>query len=183
MSECSRTARAVLILTASLTLTAAPALADAPVGHSGVSGAHSLTDSPESPGARCFYNDDSNVYRIRVMPPSMFARDRTRNRDRQWVGSRVELRYRAPGGPWQTLHTTPVTTVRAWDDTPAALPRITVPVAHPVGSGEYRVNVRMTWYRPGTSTVWEGTARHAVEYYTYPLAGPGSADGCPAGIL
>ena len=53
----------------------------------------------------------------------------------------------------------------------------------PVGSGEWRVVVRMTWYKPGTSSVWQGTARHLIEHYTYPLAEPGEPTECPAGIL
>jgi len=56
-------------------------------------------------------------------------------------------------------------------------------VTHPVGSGEYRVYVRMVWYEPGTSDVWEGGARHAVEHYTYPVAPPAAPTECPAGIL
>ncbi len=159
------------------------AVADAPIGHSGRTGAHSLTDSVEAAGASCQYNGDLNVVRIRVRPPTVFARDRSTSRDRQWVGWRIELRYRSDGGTWSTVQTSSVTRVKAWDDTPAPFRTTTVRVAQPKGSGEWRVIVRMTWYRPGTSNVWEGTARHAVEHYTYPLAPPASASECPAGIL
>jgi hypothetical protein len=159
------------------------ALADAPVGHSGSTGPHSLTDSPESAGARCDYDNNLNVFRVRVMPPTMFARSRTSGRDQQWVGWRVELRYRPVDGAWRTIQTSSVVKVRAWDDTPAALRARSVTVAHPVGSGDYRVIVRMTWYKPDSSSVWQGTARHAVEHYTYPVAEPASANECPAGIF
>jgi hypothetical protein len=184
MSRRSRTlTRALALPVALLFMIGGNAVADAPVGHSGITGAHSLTDSAEAAGARCYYNDDLNVDRISVMPPTMFARNRTSGRDRQWVGWRIELRYQPLGGSWRTLKTTDVVRVKAWDDIPAPLRRTTVAVTHPVGSGAYQVIVRMTWYRPGTSTVWQGTARHAVEHYTYPLAPPASASECPAGIL
>ncbi|MCY7419622.1 MAG: hypothetical protein LH650_14250 [Chloroflexi bacterium] len=162
---------------------AGAAVADRPVGHSGLTGAHSLTDSAEYSGGRCRYDSDSKVQRVRVMPPTMFARNRTSSRDQQWVGWRVELRYRPVDGSWSTIQTSSPVKVRAWDDTPAALAARSIMVAHPVGSGVYRVIVRMTWYRHGTSNVWEGTSRHAVEHYTYPLAEPGQPTECPAGIL
>jgi hypothetical protein len=112
----------------------------------------------------------------------VFARSRTSGRDQQWVGWRVELQYR-DGGSWGTEQTSSVVKVKAWEDTPAAFRTTTVPVTHPVGSGEWRVVVRMTWYKPGSSTVWQGTARHLIEHYTYPLADPGEPTECPAGIL
>ena len=180
-------ARLLLIATtlgvAAVLAASSVAVADVPVGHSGSTGAHSLTDSSEAAGASCRYNDDQNVDRIRVRPPTVFARDRSTSRDQQWVGWRVELRYRADGGAWSTVQTSSVMRVKAWDDTPAAFRTSTFTVAHPKGSGAWRVIVRMTWYRPGTSDIWEGTARHGVEHYTYPLAAPASATECPAGIL
>jgi hypothetical protein len=184
MTRPSRIAHLASALGAAFVLSVSSAVvADAPVGHSGIYGAHSLTDSAEYEGARCYYNDDSNMYRVRVRPPTVFARDRTTARDSQWVGWLVELRYRPDGGSWSTVQKSNVVKVKAWDDTPAAFSRSTVTVAHTHGSGEWRVIVRMTWYRPGTSDEWEGTARHAVEHYTYPLAPPAQPTECPAGIL
>ena len=157
--------------------------ADAPLGHAGRIGAHSLTDNAEYAGASCRYNDDLNMSSVRVLPPTVFARDRSSNRDGQWVGWKVELRYRASGGAWHTTQLTSAIKARAWDDTPAAFRSRTVQVAHPVGSGEYRVDVRMIWYEPGTSDVWQGGARHAIEHYSYLLAPPAGPTECPAGIL
>lgn len=177
------TLRSSVALGVALVLSVAgPAVADVPVGHSGSYGQHSLTDTREYSGARCIYNDDMNVARIRVNPPTVFARSRTAGRDQQWVGWRVALQYR-DGGSWSTEQTSSVVKVRSWDDTPAPFRATSVPVAHPVGSGEWRVVVRLTWYKPGTSSVWQGTARHLIEHYTYPLADPGEPTECPAGIL
>ena len=177
----------VLALAAALALSVGGiAVADAPIAHSGKIGPHSLTDSAEYAGATCRYSGEkgeANVSSVRVLPPTVFARNRSSHHDRQWVGWKVELRYRAPGGSWRTIQMTSAVTARAWDDTPATFHTRTVPVTHPVGSGEYRVYVRMVWYEPGTSDVWEGGARHAVEHYTYPVAPPAAPTECPAGIL
>jgi hypothetical protein len=162
------------------------AMADAPIAHSGMIGAHSLTDSAEYAGATCRYSGgkgELNVSSVRVLPPTVFARNRSSHHDQQWVGWKVELRYRPDGGSWHTIQMTSAAKAKAWDDTPAAFDTRTITVAHPVGSGDYRIYVRMVWYQPGSSTVWEGGARHAVEHYTYPLADPASAPECPAGIL
>lgn len=158
------------------------AAADIPVGHSGSYGKHSLTDTREYYGVRCIYNHDQNLAVVKVNPPTVFARSKTSGRDQQWVGWRVELQFR-DGGSWSTEQKSSVVKVKAWDDTPAAFRTTTVTLAHPVGSGEWRVVLRMTWYKHGTSNVWAGTARHLVEHYSYPLAAPGEPTECPAGIL
>ena len=66
-------------------------------------GAHSLTDSAEYAGARCLYNDDiERVPRSGSCRPPCSPADRSSDRDQQWVGWRVELRYRrrrARGAP------------------------------------------------------------------------------------
>src|SRR3954470_19195243 len=103
MSNPSRILQGAAALAMALALsTTGTALADRPVGHSGQTGAHSLTDSDETAGARCRYDGDSNLDRVLVRPPTMFARDRSAARDQQWVGWRVELRYRPLSGSWST---------------------------------------------------------------------------------
>jgi hypothetical protein len=160
------------------------ASADVPVSHRGSVGAHSLTDSQEYPGASCWYDRDMNVARVKVRPPTVFARDRSSSRDHQSVGWVVELRYQGPGGgSWSTVQKSSVATATAWDDTAAPFRTRSVTIAHPKGSGSWQVVVRMLWYKPGTSSVWQGTARHRVSFYDYPLAGPGDVAFCPAGIL
>ncbi len=158
------------------------ASADVAVSHSGSVGKHSLTDNDEYSGAQCIYNDEQDLGWMRVTAPTVFARSRTAARDQQWVGWRVELQYR-DGGSWSTVQKSDPMKYKAWDDTPAAFRTTTVAIHHPVGGGEWRVVVRMTWYKPGTSNVWQGTARHRVEHYTYELAEPGVPTECPAGIL
>lgn len=158
--------------------------ADVLVSHVGRVGAHSLTDSWEYPGIRCGYDKDMNAARIRVRPPTVFARDRTSARDSQWVGWRIELQYhRDAGGSWSTVQKSSVVKARAFDDLAAPFRQRTVSVAHPKGSGRWRVVARMVWYQAGASSVREGTARHRFTFYDYPLTEPGAADFCPAGIL
>jgi hypothetical protein len=167
MSRARRSVRRALILTASLMLSASGvAMADTPVGHSGTYGPHSLTDSDESAGARCIFDSEMYLTRVRVLPPTLFARDRTSSRDSQYVDWRVELRYRdGEGGSWGTFKNSTYTKVKAYDDTPAALARKSVSIGSQVGGGEFEVIVRMRWYRPGHPDVWEGTARHHVDRY------------------
>lgn len=177
--------RAAVLIGVCLVL-AAPATvsADTLVGHSGRIGAHSLTDSWEYPGVKCSYDGDMNAVRVRVRPPTVFARDRTTSRDSQWVGWSIELRFHpSEGGTWQTVQTSSLTKVRTWDDTPAPFRTRSVTISHPKGSGRWRVVARMIWYAPGTTGVWQGTARHRYTFYDYPLTEPGAADFCPAGIL
>jgi hypothetical protein len=160
-----------------------PATADTPVSHSGTFGPHALIDSPEYPGATCRYNSDQNLDRVRVRPPVVLARDRTSGRDAQWVGWIVELQYRPDGSSFTTVQKSSVVKVTAWDDSPAPFRQRTVSVARPRGSGSWRVVSRMIWYRPGTTGTWQGTARHRITRYDYPLVPPGAVSSCPAGIL
>ncbi len=168
--------RGVLSLAAALVLSVAgTAVADTPLGHSGRYGPHSLTDSGESAGARCVFDADLFLSRIKVLPPTIFARDRTSSRDSQWVGWRLDLRYRdGEGGGWGTVTHTSFVKAKAYDDMPAALATRSIPIGDQVGGGEFQVIVRMQWYQPGHADTWEGTARHLVDHYR-------STGGSPAG--
>ncbi len=159
------------------------ATADEPVSHGGAYGPHALTDSLEYPAVTCHYDGDLNLDRVRVRPPTMFARNRTSARDLQWVGWVVELQYRPDGGSWSTVQKSSVARVTALDDSPAPFRLRTVTVERPRGSGSWRVVSRMLWYKPGTSSTWQGTARHRVSFYGYPLAPPGAVPYCPAGLF
>ncbi len=184
MTRIDRTARMAVVLGVTLALVAPSAVtADTPVSHGGTFGPHALTDSLEYPGATCRYDDDQNVDRIRVRPPTVFARDRTSARDMQWVGWVVELQYRSDSGTFSTVQRSSVVKVTAWDDAPAPFRQRTVTIDRPRGSGSWRVVSRMIWYKPGTAGTWQGTARHRVTVYDYPLAPPGAIAFCPAGIL
>jgi hypothetical protein len=140
-------------------------------------------DTTEYPGATCRYDGGMNLYRVRVRPPIVFARDRTSARDMQWVGWVVELQYRPDTGSFSTVQRSSVVKVMALDDTPAPFRQRTVTVERPRGSGSWRVVSRMIWYKPGTAGTWQGTARHRISVYDYPLAPPGAVSFCPAGIL
>jgi hypothetical protein len=184
MAHMGRTARMAVVLGMTLTLAfPGTVTADAPVSHRGTYGPHALIDTVEYPGASCRYDDDQNMVRVRVRPPIVFARDRTAARDMQWVGWVVELQYRSGSGAFSTIQRSSVVKVMALDDTPAPFRARTVTVARPRGSGAWRVVSRMIWYKPGTTSTWQGTARHRVSVYGYPLAPPGSVAFCPAGIL
>ena len=162
---------------------AAPASADTSLDEVGRVGPHALLDSRAFPGVRCVYGTDTNLARLRVRPPTMYARDRTSDRDRQWVGWQVLLRFKAEGGTWSTIKSTSVNKVRAWDDSPAALRTRSVTTPGRAGSGSYRVQVRMLWYKPGSDTTVQGSSRHRVEVYTFDLVQGSPIGYCPGGIL
>jgi hypothetical protein len=184
MARGSRTARMAVTLGVTLSLVLPnAAAADTPVSHRGTFGPHALVDGLEYPGATCRYDDDQDLYRVRVRPPVVFARDRTSARDLQWVGWVIELQYQPAGGTFSTIQRSSVVKVMGLDDTPAPFRQRTVSIDRPRGSGSWRVVSRMIWYKPGTASTWQGTARHRVTFYDYPLAPPGAVSFCPAGIL
>lgn len=184
MARLSGTARMAVVLGLTLSLVAPAAVsADTPVSHRGSFGAHALIDTVEYPGATCRYDDDLNAARVRVRPPTVFARDRSSARDLQWVGWVVELQYQPDGGSFSTVQRSSAVKVMALDDTPAPFRQRTVTIERPRGSGSWRVVSRMIWYKPGTSRTWQGTARHRVSVYDYPLGEPGAIAYCPAGLL
>jgi hypothetical protein len=184
MARFARTVRMAVVLGVVIALgLPSTATADQPVSHGGRFGPHSLTDGLEFPGATCRYDGDQNLYRVRVRPPTVLARDRTSARDLQWVGWVVELQYRPDDGAFTTVQRSSVVKVMTLDDSPAPFRQRTVTIERPRGSGSWRVVSRMIWYKPGTSGTWQGTARHRVTFYDYPLAPPGAVTSCPAGIL
>jgi hypothetical protein len=174
---------AVVLAAAIVLAPTAAALADTSLEESGRVGPHAVLDTRVFPGVTCDYDDGTDLVRLRVRAPTVFARDRTEGRDQQWVGWRLHLRFRPDGGTWSTIKSTTVVKVRAWEDTPAALRTRSVTTPGPAGSGSYRIYVRMIWYQPGSSTAVQGFSLHRVERYTYALVEGAPISYCPGGIL
>src|SRR3954454_19843591 len=99
----TRSMVAFAIITTALLMAAVPASADTPVSHSGLVGRHYLADSKEYAGARCFYNGDNNLDRIRVQDPIVFSR--SNDPDRRQVGWRVVVQKNSGHG-WATVDKT-----------------------------------------------------------------------------
>ncbi len=164
-------------------LPAAPVSADTSIEEVAKVGPHALLDSRAFPGVECVYGTDTNLVRLRVRPPTMYARDRSSDRDRQWVGWQVDLRFKADRGTWSTIKHTSVIKVRAWDDTPAAFRTRSVTTPGAAGSGSYRIQVRMLWYKPGSDTTVQGSSRHRADVYTFDLVEGSPIGYCPGGVL
>jgi len=154
---------------------AVPASADTPVSHSGQFGRHFLADSQEYPGARCLYDADSNLNRIRVQDPFVYSA--SNDPDRLTVSWRVLVQKNAGHG-WTAVTKSPWQYAEARTTRPARFSPISISFTADT-TANYRVNVRMGWWTGGKTTNLVGTAVHRVDWYRYPLAA--ANDGfCPS---
>ncbi len=163
-----------LLLTA---LAVGPVLADKELGDRGQVGQHSLRDTHSKPGAECRYKGNlaspggsysyvGKLKYIDVRPPKVRAISGT-----QQVGWRFIVQRAKGFGTWRTTYTSPIQKKSATAGRNALFthmgikvrvpPRSSSPDAGP--SFNYRVLVKMYWYRPNGTT--QGTAKHEVEFY------------------
>jgi hypothetical protein len=160
-------------------------VADTPVFEHGRTGEHALVDTESEPGAWCGYvpgDEGADLVLVRVEPPIVYARDRTPERDHQRVGWRVLLMARS----WLDHIARPVAITdtrraRAWDDTPATLDRVLVPVSSFSWVSDYpnawiRAYVEIVWYRPGDPDRVAGRSRHRVDWHR---VGDSAVHRCP----
>ena len=173
MQHSSRRRMAALVgsLLAILTI-AAPAAANAELGHSGTVGVHALRDSPRKPGATCVYSQP-NLWFLKIRPPKVFA-----SSGRQTVGWRFIVE-RQPGttddvldwtktGPYRVTYRSPIARAVATTTTPAPFSWREVEVDVPESSERsnshrYRISVRMFWFGSDGRTL--GSALHRIGYY------------------
>jgi len=142
-----------------------PVAADTDLGHTGLVGANSLTDTLTNPGTRCEYftgDGREGAALLIVRRPKVFARNRTAGLDRQTVGWRVDLQQSEDFVNWYTVDHSPVAKALATDATKATF----APIAMPVPFNLYvRVHVVMFWYVPGSTTVVQGRSVREVDDY------------------
>src|SRR6478672_6581180 len=135
-----------------------PVSADTPVSHAGLVGRHYLADSEEYAGARCFYNGDNNLARIRVQDPIVFSR--SNDLDRRQVSWRVVVQKNGGHG-WRTVKKSPWQFAYARTTRPADFSPIAVSFTADT-SADYRVLVRMGWWTGGEVVSHVGSAVHRV---------------------
>ena len=158
---------AVLAATAGVLLAPGVSMADTRISSSGKVGAHHLDDTFAHPGVRCHYQDgagggDEDIDHLTVMPPVLYAVDKTGARDKQLVGWRAVIQRRDPGGSFVTVQLGGIHKAWAWDDTAAALYARDYPET-PRYPSDFRVRILMFWYASnGTVT---GTALSEVDWY------------------
>ena len=156
---------------AALTLAAGqPVLADTPLGHTGTVGAHSLTDTHSTPGAKCHYEGGGVgvgfIDSIKVRPPNMSP-----VRTKQIAGWQFTVERRFVGsstGPWKQVYHSVIQTTSIGGGDSGGFTSMTAPISVPSNEGTtgehfFRVIVKMFWYHADSSVM--GTARNRVDFY------------------
>ena len=174
----------IVVALAAILLLPASVLADTELGHRGLVGLHRLRDTADRPGATCYYGEAGRLRGIGVRPPRVLARDVTAGVDQQRVSWQFVIQRRAnPSSDWRLFFRSSMQNAVAWDNEPAHFNAMTVAFRRPAGDDplltEYRVNVRMLWWRHAAV---EGLARHRVDWYRWKgvdtmVVGPGGACG------
>lgn len=170
-----RNSLVVAALALAMLATGRPVLADTELGDNGTVGAHSLTDTSSTPGAKCHYrfNSDLGLGRLKsitVRPPNMSA---VAGRTNQIVGWKFAIQRRFVGsstGPWkQIYHSILQTTSTGGSGDAGGFSSMTAPISLPSNEGatgvhHFRVIVSMFWYRKDDETI-QGSSRHRVDFY------------------
>jgi len=169
---------ALLVGTAVSALTVAnPAAAFQQTGTTGTTGAHSVTDTASSTGGICIYKYDTSfdvweLKRIVVNAPKMKAVPGMGSEKVGWsftIQRRTWSAFSNNPGPWQNRLTSATFTANTNSSTNASFTQQGAKVIVPADPGsdaawQYRVNIKMTWYKAnGTSVL--GTATGRVEHY------------------
>lgn len=153
---------------------ASPVAAYAELRTTGTVGAHSLTDTRQSPGADCLYrySDHGTAWFLRhitIDPPNMRA---VPGQGEQQVGWSFTIHRKVVGlggtSPWEHRYTSPVMRETTDSSHDASFSPMGVRVLGTHGSTSdskylYRAFVKAIWYQPGGNVM--GTARMRVEWF------------------
>jgi hypothetical protein len=144
-------------------LTATPAMAWYDEGTTGVTGQFFIPDPSGTGGAFCRYDLNSNsLGSIRIKGPAIYARDRDLQRNSQQVGWSYTIQRRTDVN-WLDHYNSTWVKKTAYDDEPAPFAYRVYTLSQP--SGQYRVIVRIRWYKPSDAAVSEGTRVVRLKYY------------------
>ncbi len=153
---------------------AQPAMAYTETGHTGTTGAHSLTDTSAHPGAICAYvyssSDDAyKLNHIYVNAPNMKAVAGMSSEKVAWTFTIQRRDNGFSTGPWQKRYTSPKFSAMTSSSTNATFSQQGVKVKVPYEYGadaaaEYRAIVKLFWYGVDGTTVI-GTATGRVNWY------------------
>lgn len=156
-----------------------PAAAAVPISEQGKTGTYVIVDTEARPGVTCMYDaggggaQGNDIDIMEARGPRIFARDRSSRRDRQAVGVRfIFQRSVNEGGTggWQAAKTTSMQKKTASDDQPAVFGKRSwlVPIEEDV---HFRTVVILTWFKPGSTTRIQGTAKLRFVHYLVEWAG------------
>jgi hypothetical protein len=173
------------IVSLALVMGAQSAVGAEVVSKSGQRGVWALRDTESQPGASCTYGIDGDAADgqldlLEARSPRVFARNRSAGRDGQWVGIRIvfqKSRQDGGSGGWTTVKSTGFVKKYARDDQAVSIGRRAWHAAYE-GMPQFRVRANIRWYRPGTSSVVQGTATLKYEWYEGG-GGSGTSDAYP----
>jgi hypothetical protein len=151
--------------------TGVAAAATSDVSH-GLIGTYKMHDRQAAPESTCNYTSSDNnlaANNIQVLPPTVFARDRTAGTDHQRVGWRVRLQESADYVHWYAVGKTAVQKAGATDSTAASLSPLQINVTF--DNAFSRIRVDILWYHPGSSSTVQGSVTHAGRWYDRYLDG------------
>jgi hypothetical protein len=149
------------------------ALGATEVSKSGKVGVWTLRDTNASPAAECDYdasvpgNMGNDIDVIDARTPRIRARNRSAQRDAQWVGLKVLFQRsvnEGGSGGWVTAEATPLVKKLAHDDTSVGFGRKSWEVDTDTDY-HFRVLSKLTWYKPGSKTRVQGRVQVLTDKY------------------
>lgn len=176
----SRLVFALVAASLAVAVGASSGLGAVPISQDGKIGTFTIPDSDTTPGGRCVYDaggpgDQGNDIDImEVRGPTVFARDRSSERDRQTVGVKVIFQHSANeggSGGWVNGETTDLVKKVAFDDQAATFRKRTwvVPIEEDF---HFRALVKIVWFKPGSSSQSQGSTKQRYVYYRVVQGGP-----------
>jgi hypothetical protein len=175
----SRGALALGPILMAVLMAAQPVAATTVTSSSGSFGLATIRDSQSGKqGANCDYKTHLShgaypLKDISVRGPKMWAENTGSGTQHQKVAWRFRIQRDTNfDGSFGTLFTSSLVKATATDSTPAAFARRTWTPTSTVTAGNYRVQVTLIWYKPGSSTIVRG--KQVVLYDWYKVQGGGT---------
>ena len=162
-----------------LLLAVQPVSAATAVSSSGTFGVAYIADSHlGKQGATCDYKTSGSsgshpLKDISARGPQITAEDTGSGHPNRWVGWKYRIQ-RSPTSStdFHTVFTSTVVKAKATDNTPAVFTRRTWTAPSHVTTGNYRVQVVLIWYAPGSNTQVQGKQVANIDYYKVAGGGP-----------
>jgi hypothetical protein len=167
---------AIGALSTALVMGAQGALGAETLVEKGRRGAWTVVDTDAQPGASCAYDVDltNDLDIVEARSPRAFARDRTGDRDAQWVGIRFifqKSKMDGGNGGWETVSRTPLIKKLAYDDKAVAIGKRGWQADY-AGTPHFRALAAIRWYKPGTTSKIAGGTTLRYQWYDIGSSSP-----------
>ena len=129
-------------------------------------------------GANCDYKTQGSNghFRLKDMSargPKIYAQDTGSGTQHQWVGWKFKIQGDTNfDQAFGTKFTSTVVKLQATDQTPSAFARRTWIAPSNLKMGNYRIQITLIWYKPGSKTEVKGKQVANVDYYKVAGGGP-----------